>query len=174
MGGHRGTPEQRLGGLNRPVKLLVAAVGQRMPAWVDQGWNEFARRFPPSLPLRLKEIRMPQRARNPDIAALRAREGEMLLAACPAGARLVALDEAGSQWSTRDLAAKLEDWMLEGRDIAFTIGGPDGLDEAVFDKADHRWSLGRATWPHALVRVMLAEQLYRAWTVTRNHPYHRE
>ncbi len=155
------------------MKLVVAAIGQRMPKWVDQAWDEFARRFPPSLPLELKEIRMPQRSRKPDIAALKRQEGAALLAAVPASAWLVALDERGKQWSTEDLAARFEDWMHEGRDIAFLIGGPDGLPESSRSRADHCWSLGRATWPHALVRVMLAEQLYRAWSITQNHPYHR-
>jgi 23S rRNA (pseudouridine1915-N3)-methyltransferase len=155
------------------VKLQVAAVGQRMPAWVDQAWTEYARRFPPSLPLELKEIRMPQRARNADTVAMRRREGKALLASAPAGALLVALDSNGRQWSTEELAETLESWMQQGRDVSFFIGGPDGLDQSCLDQADVRWSLGRATFPHPLVRVMVAEQLYRAWSITQNHPYHR-
>lgn len=155
------------------MKLVVAAVGQRMPDWVNQAWNDFARRFPPTLPLELKEVRMPPRTRNPDITALKKQEGEALLAAAPPGARLVALDRSGKPWSTEELAARLEEWMLEGRDLAFLIGGPDGLAEESRDRADLCWSLGPATWPHALVRVMLAEQLYRSWSITQNHPYHR-
>ena len=155
------------------MKFIVAAVGQRMPGWVNEGWHEFARRFPPSLPLELKEIRMPQRSARADIAAARKTECEALRAAVPAGALTVALDLAGKQWSTEQLAAQLESWMLDGRDVAFLIGGPDGLSKECLDSADLRWSLGRSTFPHMLVRIMLAEQLYRAWSVTQNHPYHR-
>lgn len=155
------------------MKLLVAAVGQRMPAWVDEAWKDYARRFPPNLPLELKEIRMPSRTRNADVVAAREAEGEALTAGAPAGALVVALDERGTPWTTEELASRLEDWMHEGRDPVFMIGGPDGLSPACRKRADLCWSLGGATYPHALVRVIVAEQLYRAWTITQNHPYHR-
>lgn len=116
---------------------------------------------------------MPQRTAKSDIAAAMKTEGEALLGAVPAGAMAIALDQTGKQWSTEELAAKMEDWMQQGRDVAFLIGGPDGLSDACLDSVDLRWSLGRGTFPHAMVRVMLAEQLYRAWSVTQNHPYHR-
>lgn len=144
-----------------------------MPAWVIDAWKDYARRFPPALPLELKEIRMPPRTRSSDLAAARRTECEALLAAVPQGAAIVVLDEMGSQWSTVELAGRLEGWMQEGRDLAFLIGGPDGMSETCRAKADFTWSLGRSTFPHALVRVMVAEQLYRAWSVTQNHPYHR-
>jgi 23S rRNA (pseudouridine1915-N3)-methyltransferase len=152
---------------------LVAAVGQRMPGWVNEAWNEYARRFPPSLPLELKEIRMPPRGRNADIAAAREKEGKSLLSAAPDGALLVPLDGGGKQWSTETLAERLASWMQEGRDLAFLIGGPDGHSAECLGRAGISWSLGRATFPHPLVRVMVAEQLYRAWSITQNHPYHR-
>lgn len=155
------------------MKLLVAAVGQRMPAWVDAAWQDYARRFPPNLPLELKEIRTPSRGRNADVSALRESEGEQLLAAAPPGALLVALDGRGKPASTEALAERLEQWMGEGRDTVFLIGGPDGLSDKVRARADLCWSLGEATYPHALVRVIVAEQLYRAWSITQNHPYHR-
>lgn len=155
------------------MKLMVAAVGQRMPAWVDDAWQDYARRFPPGLPLELKEIRMTPRTRNVDVAAARETEGEALIAAAPPGALLVALDGRGASWSTESLSARLQDWMREGRDPLFMIGGPDGLSAACRKRADLCWSLGSGTYPHALVRVMVAEQLYRAWTITQNHPYHR-
>lgn len=155
------------------MKLLVAAVGQRMPAWVDAAWKDYARRFPPNLPLDLKEIRLPPRTRSTDIAAACHAEGEVLAAAAPAGALVVALDGRGTPWSTEELASKLQGWMLEGRDLVFMIGGPDGLSPACRKRAELCWSLGRATNPHALVRVIVAEQLYRAWTITQNHPYLR-
>jgi 23S rRNA (pseudouridine1915-N3)-methyltransferase len=156
------------------VRLCIAAVGQRLPAWVDQAWKEYSRRFPPSLSLDLKQIRMPRRARNVDVVAARNKEGDDLLAAVPSGALIVTLDEKGKQWSTRELAGRFEVWLQEGRDVAFLIGGPDGLSQTCKARADFCWALGRATFPHALIRVMVAEQLYRAWTVTQNHPYHRD
>ena len=155
------------------MRLLVASVGQRMPRWVEDGWAEYARRMPRELQLDLREIPLAQRGKNPDIERARRQEGEALCAAVPKGARVVALDGRGRTWSTEQLSSKLEDWMGEGRDCVFFIGGPDGLDRNALDVADDRWSLGPLTLPHPLVRVMLAEQLYRAWTITRNHPYHR-
>lgn len=156
------------------MHLCVAAVGQRMPDWVNQAWEDYAKRFPPALPLELKQIKTPRRAKNADVAASRRKEGDDLLAAIPQGALVVTLDVTGKPWSTMDLAQRLEDWMLEGRDVTFLIGGPDGLSGACRKRADLSWSLGRATYPHALARVMVAEQLYRAWSITQNHPYHRE
>ena len=145
-----------------------------MPGWVDQAWDDYSRRFPPSLPLELKQIKTPRRAKNADVAASRRKEGEDLLAAIPQGALVVTLDVNGKPWSTMELAQRLESWMQEGRDVAFLIGGPDGLSASCRSQADLSWSLGRGTFPHALARVMVAEQLYRAWSVTQNHPYHRE
>lgn len=155
------------------MKLRVAAIGQRAPAWVIDGWNEYARRFPPHLPLELRAIAAQKRSRNATVEELRRREGEKLIAAVEPGCRCVALDEKGRQWSTMDLAEKLTDWTRDGRDITFLIGGADGLSSQCLDQAEYRWSLGKLTLPHMLVRVILAEQLYRAWTVTQNHPYHR-
>jgi 23S rRNA (pseudouridine1915-N3)-methyltransferase len=155
------------------MQLLVAAVGQRMPNWVNEAWNEYARRMPPGLALNLREISLAKRTRNSDTKRLTAIEGRALLDAMPARARIVALDVLGRAWSTEELAAQLERWMGEGRDVGFLIGGPDGIDADVMKKADDRWSLGPLTLPHPLVRVVLAEQLYRAWTITQNHPYHR-
>jgi len=154
--------------------LRVAAIGQRMPGWVTDAWHEYARRFPKNLTLDLAELPMARRGRNPDIERLRAREGEALLSAVPAGAVPVALDIGGRAWSTQDLAARLEQWMAEGRAPCFMIGGPDGLSAACREAAELRWSLGPLTLPHPLVRVIVAEQLYRAWSIVSNHPYHRE
>jgi 23S rRNA (pseudouridine1915-N3)-methyltransferase len=155
------------------MDFTVAAVGTRMPAWVQEAWDEYARRFPRGVSLKLKEITMPQRGRNADIAALQQAEGEALLAAAPKGHRVVALDERGKQWSTEDLARQLENWMREEHGVCFLVGGPDGLPQACRDRAQNVWSLGRLTLPHPMVRAILAEQLYRAWTITQNHPYHR-
>jgi 23S rRNA (pseudouridine1915-N3)-methyltransferase len=155
------------------LNLIVAAIGHRMPHWVKSAWTEYARRFPRNLALELKEIPLARRSRNADIGALRESEGRALLAAVPAGYRVVALDERGKQWSTLELAGRLETWMQQEHGVCFLVGGPDGLPADCRDRADDVWSLGRLTLPHPLVRAVLAEQLYRAWTVTQNHPYHR-
>lgn len=155
------------------MHFRVAAIGQRMPAWVSSGWQEYARRFPRSSRLELLELPAEKRGRNPDIERLKQREGDRLLAAVPTGAISVALDIDGQAWSTEQLAERLRDWLDGGRDVVFLVGGPDGLSRACLDAAALRWSLGPLTLPHPLVRVLLAEQLYRAWTLTQNHPYHR-
>lgn len=155
------------------MRLIVASVGQRMPSWVCDGWEEYARRMPRELSLELREVPLGRRGRNADIPRLRREEGAALLSSAGSGARVVALDRGGRAWTTERLARRLEAWMGEGRDCAFLIGGPDGLDPACLEAADEAWSLGPLTLPHPLVRVVLAEQLYRAWTILRNHPYHR-
>jgi len=155
------------------MQLLVAAVGQRMPRWVNEAWTEYARRMPPGLGLSLREIALAKRGKNADTNRLTAVESSALHAAMPARARIIVLDVKGQGWSTEKLALNLEEWMGEGRDIGFMIGGPDGISPDIMQKADNRWSLGPLTLPHPLVRVVLAEQLYRAWTITQNHPYHR-
>ena len=156
------------------MQLLVAAVGQRMPDWVQAAWKDYSGRFPRGLSLDLKEIPLTRRGRNAPIDRLRAREGEALLAAVPDGHRVIALDERGTPWSTPELAARLEDWMREERGVGFLVGGPDGLSPDCLAQARDSWSLSRLTLPHPLVRVLLAEQLYRAWSITQNHPYHRD
>ena len=156
------------------MRLCVVAIGQRMPAWVTSGWDEYARRFPRGVTLQLLEVPAIRRGSNADIGAIRRRESEALRATIPASNRIVTLDERGKQWSTLELAAQLRSWMQDGHDISFVVGGPDGIDQDSLGRVDHCWSLGRLTLPHALVRVVLAEQLYRAWAVTQNHPYHRE
>ena len=156
------------------MRLTVVAIGQKMPAWVVSGWQEYARRFPRGFSLELREVPAEKRGRNADLEAIRQRESQALLAAVPAGDRIVSLDENGRQWSTRELSGKLHDWMQLGGQVSFLVGGPEGLDAACIRQSQHHWSLGRLTLPHPLVRVVLAEQLYRAWTITRNHPYHRD
>jgi 23S rRNA (pseudouridine1915-N3)-methyltransferase len=155
------------------MQLLVAAVGQRMPSWVTEAWTEYTRRMPPGLTISLREISLAKRSKNADTKRLTAVESRSLYAAMPKRARVIALDVKGQTWSTEKLAARLEQWMGDGRDVGFMIGGPEGIDAETMKKADDRWSLGPLTLPHPLVRVVLAEQLYRAWTITQNHPYHR-
>ena len=155
------------------MQFRVAAIGQRMPDWVNSGWQDYARRLPRSVRLELLELALEKRGKNADIERLKSREGERLKAAIPDGALSVALDISGAAWSTGQLADQMRSWMADGRDVCFLIGGPDGLPDSSLAAADFRWSLGPLTLPHSLVRIILAEQLYRAWTVINHHPYHR-
>jgi 23S rRNA (pseudouridine1915-N3)-methyltransferase len=153
------------------VRTLLIAVGERMPAWVQDGYAEYAKRLSRELPLQLVEISTKSRSR--DAARAIADEGAAILAAVPKSAHAVALDGRGRPWSSEDLAAQLARWRMQGQDLAFIIGGPDGLAPAVLARAQQRWSLGPATLPHPLVRIVVAEQLYRAVSQLGNHPYHR-
>lgn len=155
------------------MRFSVVAIGQRMPSWVASGWAEYARRFPPGLALDLNELPAIRRYRNADIDTIRRRESEALLAATPKSNLMIVLDENGKQWSTAELSVQMSQWMQLGRDVSFLIGGPDGLSTQCLQQAGNCWSLSRLTLPHPLVRVVVAEQLYRAWSMTRNHPYHR-
>lgn len=155
------------------MRLVLAAVGQRQPAWADTAYEEFAKRFPPELRLELKAVKAEPRSTK-TAEQLMAAEAQRLEAAIPRGARRVVLDERGDRLSTVQLAQRLQAWMREGRDVALLVGGPDGLDPALKGTADETLRLSDLTLPHAFVRVLLAEALYRAWTVTVNHPYHRE
>jgi 23S rRNA (pseudouridine1915-N3)-methyltransferase len=155
------------------MRLQLLAIGQRMPGWVATGFAEYAGRMPRDMPLTLQELPSPARSRAMDASTLRRIEGQALLAAVPGQALLVALDEGGSVVDTRALAGRLERWQQSGRDVTLVIGGAAGLDDAVRERADWVWSLSPLTFPHMLVRVLVAEQVYRAWSVLNNHPYHR-
>ena len=156
------------------MRLLVVAVGTRMPAWVDAGFDEFARRMPRELPLQLVEVKAEPRTTGKTVEAMRAAEAARIEAALPARCRRVILDERGADVTTKALAQRLEAWQAEGEDIALIVGGPDGLSPALKASAHERLRLSSLTLPHALVRPLLAEALYRAWSVLKNHPYHRE
>jgi len=153
------------------VRAHLIAVGERMPAWVGDGFAEYAKRLSHELPFQLVEISTKSRSREPQRAI--ADEGAAILAAIPKSAHVVALDGRGKAWSSEELAAQLARWRMQGQDLAFVIGGPDGLAAAVLERAQQRWSLGPATLPHPLVRIVVAEQLYRAVSQLGNHPYHR-
>jgi 23S rRNA (pseudouridine1915-N3)-methyltransferase len=155
------------------VRLLVAAIGQRQPAWAEAAWEEFARRFPPDLRLELKALKAESRVGRTPAQCLTA-EAQRLQAALAPGMRCVVLDERGASLTTAALARRLTAWKDDGRDVALLIGGPDGLDSSLKSRADETLRLSDLTLPHALARVLLAEALYRAWTVTTGHPYHRE
>ena len=155
------------------MKLLLVAVGQRMPDWAETAFHDYAKRFPPELKVEVKAVKTEPRG-SKTLEALYAAERERIEAAIPRGCRIVALDERGSNLSTVALAAKLRHWQLEADDVALVIGGPDGLDPQFKQMAHERLRLSDLTLPHAMVRVLLIEQLYRAWSVNANHPYHRE
>ena len=155
------------------MRLLVVAVGQRVPDWAQAAWDDYAKRFPPELRLELKAVKTEPRG-SKTLPTLLAAERERIEAAIPKGARVVALDERGTPLATVALAAKLKEWPLENDAVALVIGGPDGLDPAFRKAAHERIRLSDLTLPHAMVRVLLAEQLYRAWSINAGHPYHRE
>jgi 23S rRNA (pseudouridine1915-N3)-methyltransferase len=153
--------------------IRILALGNRMPSWVNEGYQEYAKRFPPSCTLELVEIPAEKRTKQSDIARITEREGQKLLSQIKPGNRVIALDVKGQSWSTEKLADNLKNWHMEGRNIDLLIGGPDGLAAECIQKADTKWSLSPLTLPHPLVRIVLAEQLYRALTILQNHPYHR-
>jgi 23S rRNA (pseudouridine1915-N3)-methyltransferase len=154
------------------MKIHLITIGQRMPAWVADGYREYATRLPNNL-LQLVELPLGQRGKSGDGRIATAQEGERMLKAIPAQARAIALDPRGRDLTTEQLASELEAWMQDGRDIALLVGGPDGLAPDCLARCEQRWSLSRLTFPHMLVRVVLAEQIYRAWTIVQHHPYHR-
>ncbi|MGL5006962.1 MAG: 23S rRNA (pseudouridine(1915)-N(3))-methyltransferase RlmH [Plesiomonas sp.] len=156
------------------MKLQLVAVGTKMPTWVETGFKEYTRRFPKDMPFELLEIQAGKRGKNADIKRILDKEGEQMLATIPKGNRIVTLDIPGKPWTTEQLAEQLERWKQDGRDVSFLIGGPEGLSPACKEAAEQSWSLSPLTLPHPLVRVLVAESLYRAWSVTTNHPYHRE
>lgn len=155
------------------MRLLVVAVGQRVPDWAQTAWDDYAKRLPPELRLELKAVKTEPRG-SKRLPTLLAAERERIEAAIPKGARVVALDERGTALTTVALAARLKQWPLENDAVALVIGGPDGLDPAFRQAAHERIRLSDLTLPHAMVRVLLAEQLYRAWSINAGHPYHRE
>ncbi len=155
------------------MRVHLLAIGQKMPRWVRDGYLEYANRLRGELRLELREIAPRKRARNADVSRATELEGERLIAAIPGRARAIALDVGGAHWSTRQLADQVETWLAGGSDIALLVGGPDGLSRACLERAEARWSLSAMTYPHPLVRIVVAEQLYRAISLLRNHPYHR-
>ena len=153
--------------------IHLIAVGTRMPNWVEDGFSEYAKRMPPESKIKLVEIAAGKRAKNSDLRRLTQQEGEKMLAAIPKGAKVVALDVLGKPCSTEELAKELKTWQGSGQDIAILIGGPEGLAEDCLKKAQQKISLSKLTLPHPLVRVVLVEQLYRATTILKGHPYHK-
>ena len=155
------------------MRLTIVAVGQRVPDWAQTAYDDYAKRFPPELKVELKAVKTEPRA-SKTLENLLAAERQRIEAVLPKGTRIVALDERGTAVTTVALSTKLNGWQLEGDDVAIIIGGPDGLDPGFKQAAHERLRLSDLTLPHAMVRVLLIEQLYRAWSITVNHPYHRE
>lgn len=153
--------------------IHLIAVGTRMPDWIEAGFQEYAKRMPPESKVKLLEIAAGKRGKNSDIKRLTQQEGEKMLAAIPKGAKVVVLDVLGKAISTEALAEELKNWQSSGQDIAILIGGPEGLAPDCLNVAEHKISLSKLTLPHPLVRVVLAEQLYRASTILKGHPYHK-
>ena len=144
-----------------------------MPDWISKGYQEYAKRLNMDCQLKLIEIAPGKRGKNADLVRIKQLEGEKILAAIPRGSRIVALEVNGRAWSTQQLAKQLDGWLHSGQDIALLIGGPEGLSDACVARADVKWSLSPLTLPHPLVRVLLSEQIYRAYSILKNHPYHR-
>jgi 23S rRNA (pseudouridine1915-N3)-methyltransferase len=153
--------------------IHLISVGNRMPRWVQEGYQEYAKRLPRECLLKLVEIAPGHRGKGADLARAVREEGERMLKALPRDCLVLALEIEGQRWSTEQLAQKLDHWMADGRDLALLVGGPEGLADSCRQRADAGWSLSPLTLPHPLVRVLLAEQIYRAWTVLNRHPYHR-
>lgn len=159
------------------MRIHLVAIGEKMPAWVQAGFDEYARRLPRECSLVLRELPLATRGKSGghpgDAARWKREEAEAIRAAIPKGAYIVALDVLGKAWDTPELARRLGVWMQEHSDVVLLVGGPDGLDENLLGEAHARWSLSPLTFPHPLVRILLAEQVYRAWSLLNNHPYHR-
>lgn len=155
------------------MRIYLIAIGSRLDAWVYQGYEEFAKRLVQDCTLQLVEIPAIKRSKNADIERITREEGQKLLAAIPKGARVIVLDVNGRQHNTEELAGKLANWLQSGQDVALLVGGPEGLSAECRVRADETWSLSKLTLPHPLVRIVIAEQIYRAWSVLNNHPYHR-
>lgn len=156
------------------MKIQLIAVGTKMPDWVEKGYQEYARRFPKEMQLELLEINAGKRGKNADIQRILKKEGELALAAIPKGNKIVTLEVTGKAWTTEQLANEMSQWQVGARNISLLIGGPEGLAQECIEKSEQSWSLSALTLPHPIVRIIVAESLYRAYTLTINHPYHRE
>ncbi|MFM6992735.1 MAG: 23S rRNA (pseudouridine(1915)-N(3))-methyltransferase RlmH [Rhodoferax sp.] len=155
------------------MRLVIVAVGQRVPDWAQTAWDDYAKRFPHEIKIELKAVKTEPRG-SKTLETLYAAERARIESAIPKGARVVVLDERGTSLTTQALATRLTDWQLSGGDVALVIGGPDGIEPAFRQSAHERIRLSDLTLPHAFARVLLIEQLYRAWSINASHPYHRE
>ena len=156
------------------MKIQIVAVGNKMPSWVINGTNEYLRRFPNDFNVSFTEIAPLKRGKTVNIEKIKELEGEKCISAIDKSNRVIALEVLGKKWSTGDLATNIENWQMDGRNVSLLIGGPEGLSSSCKKLASEHWSLSPLTLPHPMVRVIVTEALYRAWSVTQNHPYHRE
>ncbi len=154
------------------MRIRVLAVGTRMPSWVTAGVDEYVRRLPREFSVTWQEV-PPAKRQGDSAETFMAKEAQFISRQLKTDERIVALDVTGSVVSTEDMAAQISEWQMTGQSVSILIGGPDGLDPSLLKRASAKWSFGRITLPHPLVRVVLAEQLYRAWSINNNHPYHR-
>jgi len=155
------------------MRFKIIAVGTRMPAWVTEGWKDYAKRLPRDFQVELVELSLGPRGKNQSVERVIGKESEQILAAIPKGDKVIALEVTGKPWSTETLASNLANWSMECSNFSLLIGGPDGLSRECLQRADAKWSLSALTLPHPLVRIVLIEQLYRAWSILNNHPYHK-
>jgi len=153
--------------------INLICVGTKMPSWVTSGYEEYAKRLNRDVQLKLIELELAKRSKNSSVENLKSEEAKKIRQAIPKGNHVVVLDVTGNQWSTEKLSHRLDHWLHTGKDISLVIGGPDGLDESLIRSANESWSLSKLTYPHPLVRVIISEQIYRAWSMLNNHPYHR-
>ncbi|MDN4501244.1 23S rRNA (pseudouridine(1915)-N(3))-methyltransferase RlmH [Alteromonadaceae bacterium BrNp21-10] len=156
------------------MRIQMIAVGSKMPDWVEKGYQEYARRLNNDISLHITEIPAGKRGKNADITRILHKEGQLTLAAIPKTNRIVTLEVTGKPWTTPQLAKQLDLWQHDGRDVSLLIGGPEGLSPECIQASEQKWSLSALTLPHPLVRIVVAESLYRAWSLNNNHPYHRE
>jgi 23S rRNA (pseudouridine1915-N3)-methyltransferase len=155
------------------MRIRLIAVGTKMPKWIQEGFVDYTKRLPKDFSLELVEIPMAPRGKNTDIAKAIRKEGDAMLDAISPNEKVIAMEVLGKEWSTEQLSDQAEEWRMGGSNLCLLVGGPDGLDPRCTAKADKCWSLSKLTLPHPIVRVILAEQIYRAWTLMNNHPYHR-
>jgi len=155
------------------MKINLISVGNKMPGWVQQGYDEYAKRMPRECDLVLKEITPGKRGKNSDVSRIVRDEGERMISAIPVNTQVITLDIPGKPWTTPELSSAMKRWMESGQNVALMIGGPEGLSDSVRNLAAESWSLSKLTFPHPVVRILVAEQLYRAWSLLNNHPYHR-
>lgn len=155
------------------MKIRIITICHKPPSWIQVGYEEYASRLPPSCSLELVEIPAEKRTAHADIERIMQREGEKMFAAIKKDHLVIALDVKGQPWSTEQLSEQLSEWQQSGRNIDLLIGGPDGLSKTCLQKAERKWSLSPLTFPHLLVRIIIAEQIYRAYTILTQHPYHR-
>jgi 23S rRNA (pseudouridine1915-N3)-methyltransferase len=155
------------------MRFKIIAVGTRMPSWVEEGYTDYAKRMPRDFSVDMVELPLGPRGKNASLEKAMAKEGQQMMAAIPKGDKVIALDVLGKPWSTETLASNLAGWSMQSSNFSLLIGGPDGLAPECLARADAKWSLSALTLPHPLVRIVLIEQLYRAWSILNNHPYHK-